>query len=172
MPGGSSVPFTTGSTNRTASVFAKSNNSGSLAYADDFLLRRHATVNNGQLENAESDVWNSVYGGAIVSGDSTYDGEYAWKIPASGSSAGVEQDIVGLTPSTAYRLSGWTTNGNAGLTFGVKNHGATQVTSTNAVYGTVGQQLIYEITGTFSPTTFGVTGPMCLKRITPCLSIT
>jgi beta-glucanase (GH16 family)/regulation of enolase protein 1 (concanavalin A-like superfamily) len=124
------VPFTTGPTNRTASVFAKSNNSGSLAYADDFLLRRHATVTNGQLENRESDAWNSVYGGASVSADSAYDGEYAWKIPASGSSAGVEQDIAGLTPSTAYRLSGWTTNGNAGLTFGVKNHGATQVTST------------------------------------------
>ncbi len=123
------VPFTTGTTNRAASVFAKSNNYGSLAYADDFLLRRHATVNNGQLENAESDAWNSVYGGAIVSGDSTYDGEYAWKIPASGSSAGVEQEIVGLSPSTAYRLSAWTTNGNAGLTFGVKNHGASQVTS-------------------------------------------
>jgi len=42
----------------------------------------------------------------------------------------VEQDIVGLSPNTAYRLSGWTTNGNAGLTFGVKNHGASQVTST------------------------------------------
>lgn len=124
------VPFTTGLTNRTATVFAKSNNSGSLAYVDDFLLRRHATVNNGQLENGESDAWNSVYGGAIVSGDSTYDGEFAWKIPASGSSAGVEQEVVGLTPNTSYRLSGWTTNGNTGLTFGVKNHGPSQVTST------------------------------------------
>jgi beta-glucanase (GH16 family)/regulation of enolase protein 1 (concanavalin A-like superfamily) len=124
------VSFTTGTTNRTASVFARSNNSGSLAYADDFLLRRHATVNNGQLENAESDAWNSVYGGAIVSGDSAYDGEYAWKIPASISSAGVEQEVVGLTPGTPYRLSAWTTNGNAGLIFGVKNHGASQVTST------------------------------------------
>jgi beta-glucanase (GH16 family) len=126
------VPFTTGTTHRTASVFAKSNNSGSLAYADDFLLRRHATVNNGQLENAESDAWNSVYGGAVVSGDSTYDGESAWKIPASGSSAGVEQEIVGLSPGTLYRLSAWTTNGSAGLTFGTKNHGASQVTSTVA----------------------------------------
>ena len=125
-----SVPFTTGATNRTASVFAYSANIGSTGYVDDFLLRRAATVNNGQLENAESDAWNNVYGGATVSADSTYDGEYAWKIPASGSSAGVEQDIVGLTPSTAYRLSGWTTNGNAGLTFGVKNHGASQITST------------------------------------------
>jgi len=122
--------FATGSTNRTASVFAKSINSGSTAYADDFLLRRHATVNNGQLENGESNAWNSVYGGATVSTDSSYDGEYAWKIPASGSSAGVEQEIVGLSPSTAYRLSAWTINGNSGLTFGVKNHGASQVTST------------------------------------------
>ena len=124
------VPFTTGATNRTAAVFAYSSNLGSTGYVDDFLLRRAATVNNGQLENGESDAWNSTYGGATVSADSAYDGEYAWKIPASGSSAGVEQEVVGLTPSTAYRLSGWTTNGNAGLTFGVKNHGATQVTST------------------------------------------
>jgi beta-glucanase (GH16 family)/regulation of enolase protein 1 (concanavalin A-like superfamily) len=127
-----SAPFTTGPTNRTATVFAKSNNSGSTAYVDNFLLRRHATVNDGQLENAESDAWNSTYGGASVSTDSTYDGQYAWKIPASSSSAGVEQEIVGLAPGTAYRLSGWTTNGNAGLTFGVKNHAGsgTQVTST------------------------------------------
>lgn len=125
-----SVPFTTGSTNRTAAVFAYSANLGSTGYVDDFLLRRAATVNNGQLENSESDAWNSVYGGATISGDSTYDGESAWKIPASGSSAGVEQDIVGLTANTAYRMSAWTTNGNAGLTFGVKNHGASQVSST------------------------------------------
>jgi beta-glucanase (GH16 family) len=123
------VPFTTGSNNRTAAVFAYSANIGSTAYADDFLLRRAATVPNGHLEHDASFAWTNSYGGATVSGDSTYDGEFAWKIPASGSSAGVEQEVVGLTPSTAYRLSGWTTNGNAGLTFGVKNHGATQVTA-------------------------------------------
>lgn len=125
-----SVPFTTGSTNRTAAVFAYSANLGSTGYVDDFLLRRAATATNGHLENSDTDAWTSVYGGATVSSDSTYDGEAAWKIPASGSSAGVEQDVVGLTPSTAYRMSAWTTNGNAGLTFGVKNHGASQVTST------------------------------------------
>ncbi len=125
------VPFTTGSTNRTASVFAKSNNSGSTAYADDFFLRRHAAVNDGQIESGSSDGWTSVYGGAVISSDgNNYGGEFAWKIPASGSSAGIEQEVAGLTPSTAYRLTGWTTNGNAGLTFGVKNHGASQVTST------------------------------------------
>ena len=124
------VPFTTGPTHRSATVFAKSNNSGSTAYVDDFLVRRHATVNNGQIESGTHDAWSSTYGGSTISSESTYDGNFAWKIPASGSSAGVEQEIVGLTPSTAYRLSSWTTNGNSGLTFGVKNHGASQVTST------------------------------------------
>ncbi|TAE77927.1 MAG: glycosyl hydrolase family protein [Verrucomicrobia bacterium] len=124
-----SVPFTTGSNNRSATVLAHSANIGSTAYVDDFQLRRAASVPNGHLEHDASHAWTSSYGGAIVSGDSTYDGEFAWKIPASSSSAGVEQDIVGLTPSTAYRLSGWTTNGNTSLSFGVKNHGASQVTS-------------------------------------------
>ena len=85
-------------------------------------------MNNGQLEDGEPGAWSNVYGGAFVSADGTnYGGSFAWKIPASGSSAGVEQEVVGLSPSTAYRLSGWTTNGNAGLNFGVKNHGGAQV---------------------------------------------
>jgi len=126
------VPFTTGLTQRSATVFAKSNNSGSVAYVDDFLVRRHATVNNGQLESGTNDAWNSTYGGSTISKESTYDGDFAWKIPASNSSAGVEQEIVGLTPFTTYRLSSWTTNGNSGLTFGVKNHGASQASSTLA----------------------------------------
>ncbi len=126
------VPFTTGSNNRTAAVFAYSANIGSTGFVDDFLLRRAATVPNGHLEHDSSIPWTNAYGGATISADSAYDGEFAWKIPASGSSAGVEQEVVGLTPSTAYRLSGWTTNGNAGLTFGVKNHGASQVTTTRS----------------------------------------
>ena len=126
------VPFTTGSNNRTAALFAYSANIGSTGFVDDFLLRRAASVPNGHLEHDASIPWTSSYGGANVSTASAYDGEFAWQIPASGSSAGVEQEVVGLTPSTAYRLSAWTTNGNAGLTFGVKNHGASQVTSTQS----------------------------------------
>jgi beta-glucanase (GH16 family)/regulation of enolase protein 1 (concanavalin A-like superfamily) len=126
------VPFTTGPNNRSAAVFAYSANIGSTGYADDFLLRRAAAVPNGHLEHDESFAWSSSYGGATVSTASAYDGEFAWQIPASGSSAGVEQEVVGLTPSTAYRLSAWTTNGNAGLSFGVKNHGASQVITTRS----------------------------------------
>ncbi|MCU0749224.1 MAG: family 16 glycosylhydrolase [Akkermansiaceae bacterium] len=126
------VPFTTGPNHSTAAVFAYSANIGSTGYADDFLLRRGASVTNGHLENSDSDAWNSTYGGATVSTESAYDGEFAWRIPSSGSSAGVEQEIAGLNPSTAYRLSAWTTNGNAGLTFGVKNHGGSQVMSTTS----------------------------------------
>ncbi len=127
------VPFTTGASYRSARVRARSDNAGSVAYVDDFLLRRDASVTNGHLETADSHAWTSAYGGALVANDGSgtrYGGDYAWKIPASGSSAGVEQAIAGLTPSTAYRLTGWTTNGGAGLVFGVKNHGVAQVSST------------------------------------------
>ncbi len=126
------VPFTTGPNHSTAAVFAYSANIGSTGYADDFLLRRGASVPNGHLEHDGSSAWSNTYGGATVSSDSAYDGEFAWKIPASSSSAGMEQEVVGLSPSTAYRLSGWTTNGNAGLNFGVKNHGGSQVTSSTS----------------------------------------
>lgn len=127
------VPFTTGSSSRSASVVARSNNAGSLAYVDDFLLRRHASVTNGQLESGDSHAWTSYGSTVTVANDGTsYGGDYAWKIPASGSASAAEQVITGLVPNTPYRLTGWTTNGGAGLTFGVKNHGASQVTSTVA----------------------------------------
>jgi len=122
------VPFTTGSGNRTARVFASSSSNGSTGYADDFFLRRSATVTNGQFETGGSGGWSAPYGGASVSsaGDS-FGGDYALAFPVSGSSAGAEQDIAGLQPNTAYRLTGWTTNGGSGMSFGVKNHGGLQV---------------------------------------------
>lgn len=123
-----STAFTTGTTNRSASVFAKSNLSGSLAHVDDFLLRRHASVNHGQVENDVANSSFTSYGGATVTADSSYEGNHAWKFPAYASS-GVEQEILGLTPNTTYQFTGWTTNANTGLTFGVKNHGGNQVSS-------------------------------------------
>ena len=125
------VPFTTGATNRTASVFASSTSVGSTGYVDDFFLRRGATVNNGQFESGEPGAWTNRYGGAAVSGDGTnFGGDYALKFPSSGASAGAEQEVVGLTPNTAYRFTGWTTNGSQGLSLGVKNHGGSQVLTT------------------------------------------
>lgn len=121
------VPFTTGATNRSAAVFAFAGNSGSVGYADDFLVRRAETVTNGNLEAGALAPW-TWYGGTAVSSDGTdYGGDYAIRIPASTSSAGAEQEIVGLNPGTTYRLTGWTTNGGQGLTLGVKNHGGSQV---------------------------------------------
>ncbi len=125
------IPFTTGATNRSAQVFGSSTSVGSTGYVDDFFLRRGATVNNGQLETGTAGAWGSFYGGAAVSNDGTnFGGDFALRFPISGSSAGVEQEIVGLTPNTAYRFTGWTTNGNEGLSFGVKNHGGSQVLTT------------------------------------------
>ncbi len=122
------VPFTTGATNRSASIFGSSTSVGSTGYVDDFFLRRGAAVNNAQLESGAGGAWTSLYGGAAVSGDGTnFGGDYALKFPSSGSAAGAEQEIVGLTPNTAYRFTGWTTNGSQGLSFGVKNHGGAQV---------------------------------------------
>ena len=127
------VPFTTGATNTKATVFAWQPTQWGDAYVDDFLLRRAATVNNGGLESGDAGAWSNLYGGTTVSRDGThYGGDYALKIPVSAASAGAEQDLAGLAPGTAYRLSAWTTNGGQGLTLGVKNHGNAQVTATVA----------------------------------------
>ena len=126
------VPFTTGATNTTATIFAWQPTQWGDGYVDDFLLRRAATVTNAGLEGEFIEPWTH-YGGTVVARDgsaNTYGGDYALKMPASAASAGAEQDLVGLAPSTAYRLSGWTTNGGQGLSIGVKNHGGAQV-STN-----------------------------------------
>ena len=101
-----------------------------MAYADDFLLRRAETVTNAGLEAGAIEPW-TYYGGTVVSNDGNdYGGDYAIRIPSSTSSAGAEQEIVGLAPNTAYRLSGWTTNGGQGLSIGVKNYGGAQVLTT------------------------------------------
>ena len=124
------VPFTTGTTNTTATVFAWQPTQWGDAYVDDFLLRRAATVTNASLEAGAIAPW-TYYGGTVVARDgNAYGGDYALKIPVTASAAGAEQEIAGLTPGTAYRLSGWTTNGGQGLSIGVKNHGGSQV-STN-----------------------------------------
>jgi beta-glucanase (GH16 family)/regulation of enolase protein 1 (concanavalin A-like superfamily) len=122
------VPFTMGVTNRTAQVFGSSTSVGSTGYVDDFFLRRGAWVNNGQLESGSAGAWTSLYGGAAVSDDGTnFGGDYALRFPSSASAAGAEQELVGLKPNTEYRFTGWTTNGNQGLWFGVKNYGGAQV---------------------------------------------
>ncbi len=129
------VPFTTGATNRTAQIFGSSTSVGSTGFVDDYFLRRGAAVNNAQLESGAGGAWTSFYGGAAVSGDGTnFGGDFALRFPSSGSAAGAEQEIVGLTPNTAYRFTGWTTNGSQGLAFGVKNFGGAQVL-TNVVAG-------------------------------------
>ncbi len=123
------VPFTTGAFNRTATIFARAAAGSGTSYVDDFLLRRGATVTNGSLERGDDVAWN-LYGGTVVADSgSIHSGTYALTFPASTSSAGAEQEVVGLTPGTAYRLSAWTNNGGKGLTFGVKNHGGSQVTT-------------------------------------------
>ncbi len=130
------VPFTTGATNRTAQIFGSSTSVGSTGFVDDFFLRRGAAVNNGQFESGAAGAWTFLYGGASVSGDGTnFGGNYALRFPSGASAAGAEQEIIGLTPNTAYRFTGWTTNGSQGLAFGVKNHGGAQVL-TNVTAGT------------------------------------
>jgi beta-glucanase (GH16 family) len=123
------VPFTTGPTHRSATVVARSKTAGSIAHVDDFLLRRAAHVTNGQFETGDRHGWTSLYGNAAVTTDNSYGGDYSVNFPITAQAAGIEQPITGLTPGTPYRLTAWTTNANSGLNFGVKNHGASQVTS-------------------------------------------
>jgi beta-glucanase (GH16 family)/regulation of enolase protein 1 (concanavalin A-like superfamily) len=122
------IPFTTGSSNRSASVFAFAANAGTVLYADDFELRRAATVMNGQIENGGAlSPWTR-YGTVSVARTTTnYGGDWAPRFDAGASAAGAEQLILGLEPATAYRFTGVANTGGEVLALGVKNHGGSQV---------------------------------------------
>lgn len=124
------VTFTTGLTNTSGRIYAWVPTQYGDIYADDVLLRRTATVNNGSLEAGELGAWTYYGGTSVVNDGNTYGGGFALKYTSGTTASGAEQEIVGLTPGTAYRLSGWTTNGGQGLRMGVKNYGGAD-TSTN-----------------------------------------
>lgn len=124
------IPFTTGSANRSASVFAFAGSAGTILFADDFELRRAATVMNGQLENGLSGAPWTRYGAVTFARTTTnYGGDWALRFDASTSAAGAEQLILGLEPATAYRFTAVAHTGGEVLALGVKNHGGSQVTS-------------------------------------------
>jgi beta-glucanase (GH16 family)/regulation of enolase protein 1 (concanavalin A-like superfamily) len=124
------IPFTTGSANRSASVFAFAASAGTVLLADDFELRRAATVMNGQFENGFTFPPWTRYGAVTIARTTTnYGGDWALRFDASGSAAGAEQVILGLDPATAYRFTGVAHTGGEVLALGVKNHGGSQVTS-------------------------------------------
>ncbi len=126
------VPFTTGASNSTASVFAWQPTQWGDAYVDDFLLRRAAAVNNRDLEDGDSAFWTT-YGGTTAAADGTaHSGSFALRYPSGTVPAGSDQEIVGLSPNTTYVLSGWTINGGQGLSIGVKYFGGNE-TSKNVV---------------------------------------
>jgi autotransporter-associated beta strand protein len=138
-----SIPFTTGASSTGATVFAYASVSGSVVYADDILLRRAASANNAQLESGDFSPWTH-YGDTTVARDgNAYGGDWALKFAAGASSAGAEQEFVGLQPNTTYRFGGWTKNGGQGLNLGVKNYAAagsqvsTTVAATNWARGSV-----------------------------------
>jgi autotransporter-associated beta strand protein len=126
------LAFTTGEADADATVFAYASASGSVAYADDLVLRRAASVSNPQLESGSLAPW-TYYGDVSAARDgNTYGGDWSLKIASGSSSAGAEQEIVGLLPNTDYRFSAWTKNGGQGLNIGVKNYAGagTQVSTT------------------------------------------
>ena len=104
-------------------------------------LFRGSRVTNASLENRDFGVWTSYGNTSISSGSNAHAGDCAIKYTASTAASGAEQVIYGLTPNTAYRLTGWTKNGGKGLNIGVKNYGgadtSTNVASTAYAQGTV-----------------------------------
>lgn len=108
---------------------------------------------------------------------------FVWRADCEQDWDGLSFDVDGVRQDRLTGNSGWRTasylipagqhtlkwtyakdsSGSTGADAGwvdaiVLGSAASQVTSTNTVYGTAGQQLIYEISGSFSPTSFGVTG--------------
>ena len=118
------VPFTTGSANTSARVYASVPTQYGDCYADDIELRRDSQVNNAGLEFGETWPW-SVYGDAFVHDWADYkrSGSHAFRFNGSASARGMEQTVYGLLPGTAYTFSCWVRTGGQPLRLGAKNHG-------------------------------------------------
>ncbi len=130
------VPFTMGTTNSSARVFAWVPTQYGDAYVDDMQVRRAAATMDAGFESGVEDEFWSPYGDTLVhSSAPVRSGGYAFRFNNPAADRGTEQVIVGLTPGATYRLSCWMRTDNQSLLLGVKNHGAAQTSTSKTGTG-------------------------------------
>ncbi len=141
------LPFTTGTTNTTANVFAWMPTMWGDTVVDDFNVRPAAALLDGGFESADTFYYwtgnGTTYGAQSVVNNNARSGGYCLAINgAAHVASGAGQDVVGLKPSTTYRFSCWAKNASPGVRFGVKDFGGTEkftevVSNATYVRGTV-----------------------------------
>ena len=126
------LPFTTGATNTTASVFAWMPTMWGNTVVDDFNVRPAANLTDRGFEGGDSFYYwtgnGTTYGNQFVANYNARSGGYCSKLSwnnAPAGASGVGQDVVGLAPNTTYKLSAWGRNNWQGTILGVKNFDGT-----------------------------------------------
>jgi hypothetical protein len=132
------VPFTTGFENESARIFAWVPTQGGECFADDFRVRRAAAPMDAGFESGDLDAFWSPYGDTLVhSWSPVRSGGQAFRFNNPNADRGLEQEIVGLAPATAYRLSCWMRTDNQLMRLGVKNHGGADASTSRTATGNV-----------------------------------
>lgn len=119
------TPFTTGTTNNSARIYARLASSWATGYVDDLRITRAAAVMNPSLETGEKTSFWTTVGDVFVHNWSAYrrSGDWALRFNNPASERSASQTISGLKPSTTYQWSCWMKANNQGLNLGAKDHG-------------------------------------------------
>lgn len=134
------LPFTTGTSNTTANVFASMPTMWGDTVVDDFNVRPAAAITDRGFESADTFYYwtgnGTTYGAQSVASNNARSGGYCLALNGAAHAwAGAGQDIVGLKPGTTYQLSAWLKTNGQGTVIGVKNYNGTtaevQVTNTS-----------------------------------------
>ncbi|MDQ0634219.1 hypothetical protein QFZ40_002128 [Arthrobacter pascens] len=147
------VPFTTGPSNTTATVYCYKNAGTGPGFCDNFSIVKLTNpanrVVNGDFETGSRTPWGlSSTVPVSVTASAAHSGSFGLLTGAANS--GVQQTISGLQPGTTYVLTGWLRAASAEqIALGVKSFGAAE--SFHALAGaTYGPAAVVFTTGTAS----------------------
>jgi parallel beta-helix repeat protein len=119
--------FTTGATGTSVDIYCYRNTAGTSA-CDDITLTLTpvpGTVANPGFEAGTLAGWNASYNAGITT-TNPHSGTYAGQINApTGGNGSIEQVVTGLTPNTAYTLTGWVRTDGGATILGAKQYDTT-----------------------------------------------
>jgi len=130
--------FTTGPANTSVDVYCYRSTAGTSACDDFSLVAIPATgqLTNGDFESGNLALgWSASYNAGTTTSD-PHSGDYAGQINApTGGTGSIEQVVNGLTPNTAYALTGWVRTDGSATSLGAKQYDTaghnTNATTTN-----------------------------------------